>query len=102
MNSFLEILICILIGVYGHKLLKQKGIAGKHITGLVLLATLALFVYFPLFFNDVDNPDEPTVLKDDLGRHLTNEEVYDGLTITFRVLIAFMIAFFGGIGILIS
>jgi hypothetical protein len=102
MNFLVETLICVILGVYGHKLLAKRGISGKHITALVMMATLALFVYLPLMFSDVENGDEPSIWKDQDGNSPTNEEVYDFTQVALRTYISLLIAFFGSIGILIS
>jgi|TARA_B110001450_G_scaffold42652_1_gene38942 hypothetical protein len=86
----------------GQKLLRQNGISGKHITVLVMIAALTLFVYFPLLMNDVEKGDEPSIFKDADGGIITNEEVYDNITVTFRAFLAFVMAFFGSIGILMA
>ena len=100
MNFFLEALLCVVLGVYGHKLLAKRGISGKHITALVMLFSLALFVYLPLMFNDVEDGDKPSIFKDEFGNSPTNEEVYDYAQIAIRGYMSLMIAFFGAIGIL--
>lgn len=102
MNFFTEALLCVILGVYGHKLLAKRGVRGKHITALVMMASLALFVYLPLMFNDVKDGDKPSIFKDEFGNSLTNEELYDYTQIGIRFYLVFAIAFFGSIGILIS
>lgn len=103
MNFFLESLICIIVGIYGNKLLAKNGISGKHITGLVLISTLVLFLTLPFMFEDLENAGEPSGFKDDdTGMELTKEEVWDGAQTVLRFPLAMMIAFFGSIGILIS
>lgn len=104
MNFLVEALLCVILGVYGHKLLAKRGIKGKHITGLVMIGSLALFVYLPLLFNDVKDGDKPVPLDDadKDGESITNEELYDYTQIAIRTYMAIMIAFFGGIGILMS
>lgn len=102
MNFFIEALLCVILGVYGHKLLAKRGISGKHITALVMMASLALFVYLPLMFNDVEDGDKPSIFKDEFGNSPTNEEVYDYSQMAIRFYMSIMIAFFGSIGILMS
>jgi hypothetical protein len=102
MNFLVETLICVILAVYGHKLLAKRGISGKHITALVMVATLVLFVYLPLMFSDVEDGDKPSIWKDQDGNSPTNEEVYDYTQIAIRTYISLLIAFFGSIGILIS
>lgn len=102
MNFLVEALLCVVLAVYGHKLLAKRGISGKHITGLVMIASLALFVYLPLLFNDVEDGDKPSIFKDEYGNSPTNEELYDYTQIAIRSYMALLIAFFGSIGILMS
>lgn len=102
MNFFLEALLSVILGVYGHKLLAKRGIRGKHITALVMLFSLALFVYLPLMFNDIEDGDRPSIFKDETGNSPTNEELYDYTQIAIRGYISLFFAFFGAIGILMA
>ena len=97
MNFFLDALLCAILGIYGHNILAKRGVRGKHITGLVMFASLALFVYLPLMFNNVEDGDKPS--KDDLGISNAFDEV---IQITIRFYLSYVIAFFGSIGILMS